>query len=334
MDAVVHAAGTSDAVSAASSGDVVVGLDLGGTNLRVAGVDAAGEVAFLHRESTAAREGPASLVGRLVAAVRLVRSRLEEGGRRVRGVAVGAPGIIAHRDGIVVSSPNLPGWQDVPLRERVREAVGLPVFLENDANAAAFGEFWRGAGRGSGSMVLLTLGTGVGGGLILDGELWRGADGMAGEIGHMTVEPGGRTCRCGNSGCLESYASATGIVDRYAELCATNEGFVSAEEVHRRAREGDPNARQAYREAGRALGIAFSSLVNLLNPEIIVIGGGVLPAWDVFMPAAEAEVRRRAFAAPATRVRFAPAALGDLAGVTGAAGLLWRELPPAAPPLP
>jgi glucokinase len=200
--------------------------------------------------------------------------------------------------------------------------------LENDANAAAYGEYWRGAGRGCDSMVLLTLGTGVGGGLVLHGELWRGADGMAGEIGHVTVEPNGRTCRCGNAGCLETYASATAVVENYRELSGIEEG-VSAEEVGRRALEGDANARQSYREAGRSLGIAFAGLVNLLNPEQIVIGGGVLPAWDLFMPTAEQELRRRAFAPAAERVRFAPAALGDLAGVTGAAGLLWRDLAPA-----
>lgn len=309
-----------------TAGGLVIGMDLGGTNLRVAGVSRTGEIVCVHREETVAREGPEALIGRVIAAVGLVRDALRAQGVAVRGVVLGAPGIISHRDGTVVSSPNLAGWRDVPLRERVRVAVDLPVLLENDANAAAFGESWKGAGRSCQSMVMVTLGTGVGGGLVLGGELWRGADGMAGEIGHMTVEPGGRTCRCGNAGCLEAYASATGIVECYGALAAATEGTISAAEVHRRAREGDANARQAYREAGRALGIAFANLVNLLNPEMIVIGGGVQPAWDSFMPAADQEMRRRAFAPPAARVRFAPAILGDLAGVTGAAGLLWREI--------
>ncbi len=308
---------------------VVIGVDLGGTNLRVAGVGAGGDIVELHREPTLAREGPAPVIERIVAAVGLVRARIAEAGGCVRGVVLGAPGIISAREGTVVASPNLPGWHEVPLRERVAAAIALPVLLENDANAAAYGEYWRGAGKGCSSMVLLTLGTGVGGGLVLGGELWRGADGMAGEIGHITVEPGGRTCRCGNAGCLETYASANGIADSYRELSGLEE-VVSAEEVHRRALEGDPNARQAYREAGRSLGLAFAALVNLLNVELIIIGGGVLPAWDLFLPAAEQEMRRRAFVALATRVRLAPAALGDLAGVTGAAGLLWRQLAPPA----
>lgn len=304
---------------------VVIGLDLGGTNLRVAAVAADGAIVALHREQTAAREGPEPVIRRIVAAVEGLSAEVTGAGCVVRGVVLGAPGIISTRDGTIVASPNLPGWRDVPLRDRVASAVGLPVILENDANAAAYGEHWRGAGAGCRSMILMTLGTGVGGGLVLGGDLWRGADGMAGEIGHVTVEPGGRTCRCGNAGCLETYASATGIVDTYRDLAGIDES-VTAEEVHHRAHEGDANARQSYREAGRFLGIAFADLVNLFNPERIVIGGGVLPAWELFMPAAEQEMRRRAFAAPADRLRFAPAVLGDLAGVTGAGGLLWRSL--------
>jgi glucokinase len=304
---------------------VVIGMDLGGTNLRVAGLDAGGAVLAMHREQTVAKEGPERVIERIVAAVERIAEQVRGDGGAVRGVVLGAPGIISRLEGTVVASPNLPGWRDVPLRARVAEATGLPVLLENDANAAAFGEYWRGAGVGSASMVLLTLGTGVGGGLVLDGRLWRGADGMAGEVGHVTVDPGGRTCGCGNGGCLETYASATGIVESYRALSGSEEP-VTAERVHALAQEGDANARQAYREAGRSLGVAFATLVNLLNPERIVIGGGVLPAWDLFMPAAETELRRRAFAAPASRVRFLPAALGDLAGVTGAAGLLWHEL--------
>ena len=305
--------------------EFVIGMDLGGTNLRVAAVDREGAVIALRREETAAREGPAAVIERIVAAVRAVAAGIRAGGGSVRGAMLGAPGIIAGGEGVIVSSPNLPGWRDVPLRRLVAEAVDMPVRLENDANAAAFGEYWRGAGRGCSSMALLTLGTGVGGGLVLGGALWRGADGMAGEVGHITVDPGGRTCRCGNAGCLETYASATGIVDRYRELACAEEA-ASAERVHALALEGDANARQAYREAGRALGLAFATLVNLLNLERIVIGGGVLPAWELFMPPAEQELRRRAFAAPAARVSFARAALGDLAGVTGAGGLLWEEL--------
>ncbi len=303
----------------------VIGIDLGGTNLRVAGVSAAGAVLASHREETAARQGPEAVIERIAAAVLRVAAALTSDGFVVRGVALGAPGIISSSSGSVVSSPNLPGWQDVPLRDRVAAAVGLPVLLENDANAAAYGEYWLGAGQGCESMVLLTLGTGVGGGLVLGGDLWRGAEGMAGEVGHLTVDPTGRTCRCGNTGCLEVYASATGIAERYRELSGSEEG-TSAQVLHERARDGDPNARQAFREAGRALGVVFASLVNLLNPERIVLGGGVLPAWDFFMPAAEQELRRRAFAAPAARVGFSPAALGDRAGVIGAAGLLWRAL--------
>ena len=158
------------------------------------------------------------MIERIVAAIGRVSARIAAAGGTSGAWSSARRGSSPAATGTVVASPNLPGWHDVPLRDRVAAALGLPVLLENDANAAAFGEYWRGAGQGCASMVLLTLGTGVGGGLVLGGELWRGADGMAGEIGHITVEPGGRTCRCGNAGCLETYASATGIVDRYREL--------------------------------------------------------------------------------------------------------------------
>ena len=314
---------------AADADGVVIGVDLGGTNLRAASVSRSGEVRHLEREATAAREGADRVIARIADAVGRVRAAADADGARVRGVAVGAPGIIDARAGTVVASPNLPGWSDVPLRERVAAATGAPALLENDANAAAYGEHWIGAGAGSANIILVTLGTGVGGGLVMGGDLWRGTDGMAGEIGHMTIEPAGRPCPCGSVGCLEAYASATGIASRYGEL-TDNGPALAAADVHRLARDGDPNARQAFREAGRALGIAFASLVNLLNPERIVIGGGVLPAWDSFMPAVDQELRRRAFTAPAERVRIVPAALGDLAGLTGAAGLLWREIDAAA----
>lgn len=305
--------------------DVVIAVDLGGTNLRVAAVGPDGSFAARHREPTASREGPEAVIERLIAAVDRVAGQAREAGAVLHGIAVGAPGVIDSRRGLVVCSPNLTGWREVPLRERVRAAAGVPVILENDANAAAFGEHWLGAGSACETMVMITLGTGVGGGLVLRRELWRGIDGMAGEVGHLTVEPGGPTCRCGNSGCLEGFASATGIVERYRELSGSDHPL-TAEEVHRLASDGDHDARQSYREAGRALGIVCASLVNLLNPERIVIGGGVLPAWDFFVPAADQEMRRRAFDAPAERVVFVPATLGDEAGMTGAAGLLWREL--------
>ncbi len=311
-------------------GRAVIGIDLGGTNLRVAGVDPEGRVVHLSRDETGASGGPEAVLKRLVGGLRSVEDRLRVSGWDVVGVSLGVPGIISRREGVVVSSPNLPGWKMIPLLDLIRERVSLPLMMENDANAALYGEFWMGAARGCRTAVLMTLGTGVGGGIITDGRLLRGADGMAGEIGHLTVEREGEPCPCGNRGCLERYASAAGVARRYRRLQEESSGNPSPEgttatAVHSLALKGDVLALRTFREAGTCLGIALASVVNIVNPEVVIIGGGLLPAWDFFMPSAREEMFRRAFQAPAERVGLLPALLGDQAGYIGAAGLFWKE---------
>jgi glucokinase len=322
-------------VAEISSSSAVIGVDLGGTNLRVAGITAKGEVLTLHREETKADSGPEAVVDRLLFSLRKIEDSLVADGREVCAAALGVPGIVSTKKGSVVSSPNLPGWNNLSLLEIVRREFSHPILLENDANAAAFGEFWIGAGRGRKNIVLITLGTGVGGGIIQDGALLRGTEGMAGEIGHLTVIADGHSCACGNRGCLEQYASATGISRRYRQLSLKDSGVplpeedlreITAETVYRKALDGDAAALRAFSEAGTFLGIVLASMVNILNPEMIIIGGGVLPAWDFFQPAAALEMRRRAFQTPAEMVELVPAALGDRAGCIGAAGLAWKSL--------
>jgi glucokinase len=311
---------------------IVIGVDLGGTNLRIAGVTREGAVKELLREETRADAGPDDLVRRILTGLGDVEARLRRKGWEVLGASLGVPGVVSRKGGIVESSPNLPGWKKVPLLALLREKFSLPLILENDANAAVFGEYWAGAGRGKRTIVLLTLGTGVGGGIIIDGRLVRGADGMAGEIGHLTVEPEGEPCLCGNRGCLESYASARGIAESYSRERGVEENAYGgklgrdAALVFSRAAGGDAHARRAFGKAGKYLGIAMAAIVNILNPEAILVGGGVLPAWDFFMPEAKREMLERAFQAPAERVELLPAELGDHAGFIGAAGLLWHEL--------
>ncbi len=312
------------------AGRAVIAIDLGGTNLRVAGVDTEGRVVHLSRDETGASGGPESVLGRLVGGLRSVDDRLRMSGWNVVGASLGVPGVISRREGVVASSPNLPGWKKIPLLDLIREKVDLPLMMENDANAALYGEFWMGAARGRRTAVLMTLGTGVGGGILIDGRLLRGADGMAGEIGHLTVEREGEPCPCGNRGCLERYASASGVARRYRRLQEESSGSPSPEEttaatVHSLALKGDALALRTFREAGTCLGIALASIVNIVNPEVIIIGGGLLPAWDFFMPSAREEMFRRAFQAPAERVGILPALLGDQAGYIGAAGLFWEE---------
>jgi len=310
---------------------VVIGVDLGGTNTRIALVGHDGGVLDKQSEETRASEGHEKVIATLIGNIERQFANANRLGREVAAVGVGAPGVIHEQTGIVVQSPNFPDWNNLPLKATLEGALKIPVFIENDANAAALGEQWRGAAKDIGSMIFLTLGTGVGGGIVLDGRIWHGADGMAGEIGHMTIVPQGRTCGCGNTGCLEMYASSRGIVMNFmesaaAECAAAGErsGITSAE-VYQAARTGDARALCAMQEMGRSLGIGIANLINIFNPEMVVIGGRVKDAWDLFIDATKAEIKKRAFRYPAERTRIVPSLLGDDAGMVGAAAVAFQK---------
>ncbi len=304
---------------------VVIGVDLGGTNLRTALVSQNGELVGKVKEPTRASDGHARVVQKLIENIRAQQDRALRNGTRVAAVGVGAPGVIRADTGVVVKSPNFPDWNDLPLKKNLEDSLALPVFIENDANAAALGEQWRGAGRGIPSMIFLTLGTGVGGGIVLDGRIWHGADGMAGEIGHMTIIPDGRRCGCGNTGCLEMYASSRGIVLTYQERSSRSK-VITSEEIYQAARDGDALSGAVLKDMGRLLGIGIANLINIFNPEMIVIGGGVKDAWPLFIDATRVEIRKRAFEYPAARTQIVPSLLGDDAGMVGAAALAYQKL--------
>ncbi|HUI66799.1 MAG TPA: ROK family protein [Nitrospirota bacterium] len=306
----------------------VIGVDLGGTNLRTAIVGPDGEILDKLKEATRAGDGWTKVVARLIDNIKRQLEIGAQRGAKVFAVGVGAPGVILVDKGIVVKSPNFPDWNNLPLKSELEKALNIPVFIENDANAAALGEKWRGAGQNIRSMIHLTLGTGVGGGIILDNKIWHGADGMAGEIGHMTLIPDGRQCGCGNTGCLEMYASARGIVQSFREELEkqklhTAEALkeVTSEKVYQAAREGDAVARRVMKDMGRMLGIGIASLINIFNPERVVIGGGVKDAWPLFIGATHEEIMKRAFQVPAERTEIVPSSLGDDAGMVGAAAV-------------
>jgi glucokinase len=311
--------------------ELVCAVDLGGTNLRAANIDREGRIHERVKIATPDSNDPADIVSAIAATVTRCAEQAATRAAQVAFISVVVPGSVHADTKAVVNAPNVPAIVDFKLSDALENAVQRPVLIENDANAAALGEMWRGAARDCRTIVCLTLGTGVGSGIILDGELWRGADGTAGEIGHTSVDPfGGVQCKCGNIGCLEVCASATAIVRMAREalvdhpesrLRASASGELTAERIAATATAGDDLAREIFHRAGVYLGIAAATIVNTLNPEIIVIGGGVSASFDLFADAAREEMLRRAFSVPARRCRIVKAECGDDAGLLGAAWL-------------
>jgi len=305
---------------------VCLGVDVGGTNLRCALVTPDGVV--LRRESvaTAIGSGRAAFLERLVALLTRLESEAGAQGKRVVAVGLGVPGLLSN-DGVLRSSVNLLPLEGLNLAQAVSARIRLPVVALNDANASAVGEQRFGAGRPYASSLMLTLGTGVGAGLILDGRLWTGIDGVAGEFGHITVEPNGRLCGCGNRGCLEQYGSATAIAASASRcgLC-TGAGEYGAAAVAALALKGDPQACAIFEQAGAYLGIAAAGVVNLLNLEAIILGGGVAESFELVAAAMRREILARAFVIPRERVQLIKGELGDDAGVLGAAATAFDAL--------
>ncbi|MCY4544055.1 MAG: ROK family protein [Gemmatimonadetes bacterium] len=309
--------------------DLVIGVDLGGTNVNSAVVDDGGRISHRAWQSISGSRTAGEVIDRLVTCVEMTMDSCGRG--RVAGVGVGTPGLIPEDSGIVVYAPNVPEWVDLPLQSILRERLGLPVAIENDANAAAIGEHWVGGAAGKANVICITLGTGVGGAIIMNNEVWRGSNGAGGEIGHMTVVENGRMCGCGAPGCLEAYASATAIAEQARELLRGDRMSVLRERsggdldridaamVADAAGQGDDTAREVMHRSATLLGTAVSSLTNLLNPELIVIGGGVMKAGDLIFDPIGAEVARRAYKWSAGILRIVPAKLGDDAGIIGAA---------------
>ncbi|MEI9811942.1 MAG: ROK family protein [Acidobacteriota bacterium] len=299
-----------------------IGIDLGGTNLRAAACSQDGTLLKKIAGSTPVLAGPEAVIADMVEAADALRAEFGPDG--LAGIGAGVPGNIDMKTGVVLGWNNVPAFNGYPTRDVLMKRLNTPVILENDANAAALGEHWAGAGKGVDDLVLLTLGTGVGGGIILGGEILHGFVGMAGELGHMTVVPNGNPCGCGNRGCLEKHASATsvGAMARLLNLGAT----LSAHDVYTLAQNGDKRAQAIWQSTGEALGIALASLINIFNARLYLLGGGMSAAWDQFAPAMMAEIERRCFAYRLTRetTRIERATLGGDAGLIGAAGLAFR----------
>jgi glucokinase len=297
-----------------------IGVDLGGTNLRAAAIDCRGKIIEKIEGSTNLSAGREAVVADIADSI--IRLRTAGGSERLAGIGIGAPGFIIMERGVITGSPNMPGFEDYAMRDEIERMVQAPVILENDANAAALGEKWVGAGRDVDDLVLLTLGTGIGGGIISGGNILHGFVGMAGEIGHMTVVPDGNPCGCGNRGCLEKHASATAVVSM-ARMMGLGENLTS-KDVFDLAIAGNPKARAVFETAGSALGVALAALVNIFNYPLYLLSGGVLAAWDVFAPVMFEELKRRSYVFRNTVTRIEPAALGNEAGLYGAAYLPFK----------
>jgi len=299
-----------------------IGVDLGGTNLRAAAISEQGEILEKISGRTDLSGGRDAVLDDIAGRILELRQRLPA--EQLAGVGIGVPGFIRIEEGVIVGSNNLPELEGVPVRDEIERRLGSAVILENDANAAALGEKWMGAGRGVEDLVLLTLGTGIGGGIICGGRVLHGHVGMAGEIGHITVVPNGNPCGCGNHGCLEKHASAT-AVEAMAYLMGLGEGL-TAKDVFELAEKGEPLARTIFARMGAALGQALAALINIFNFPLYLLSGGLLPAWDYFAPAMFAEIEARSFTWRHARTRVEKAILGNEAGLYGAAYLPFQSL--------
>ena len=270
----------------------------------------------------------------LLTAVNDCRSSDAMAGKTIAAMSIAVPGTVSFDERRVITVPNLPCLEDFDLGPVLQETLQCPALIENDANAAAVGEKWLGAARHYQNIICITLGTGVGGGIILDGKLLRGVDGSAGEIGHISVDPfSGVRCKCGSEGCLEVYASGTGIVRMFTESLSGQalwtlqaEGALTAERLFAAAMNGDKLALNVFKRMGSYLGVGIANLVNLLNPEIVVIGGGVANGWELFEESMLRTFTGRSFPAPAKRVKITRAECGDDAGLLGAAKLAFSSL--------
>jgi glucokinase len=300
-----------------------VGIDLGGTNLKLGLVSADGELLQRHSTPTEASEGPQHVLARMAEAVRHLAGEADVALEDIAAVGVGVPGPLDSAEGVVHFTPNLAGWINVPVRATLQDALGRTVVVENDANSAAYGEFRAGAGRDVQSMFVLTLGTGVGGGIIQDGRLLRGTTDTGAELGHVIVQYGGRLCGCGNRGCLEAYASATAVVDRFRQEGGISElsrrDDLEAKDIFEAAADGNKAAARIVTETAEYLAVGIASILHALNPEMVVLTGGMMGAGEVFLEEIRTHVHRLAFPSAWEACEVRASTLGGDAGILGAA---------------
>jgi glucokinase len=295
--------------------DLTLGIDLGGTQLRVAVIDKKGELLRRAAVATDVAGGPHSVIGQMVKLAAEVGEGFKD---QIAAAGVSSPGPLDLDNGRTSDLPTLPGWFNFPLRDALSEKLSLPVVLENDGVAAVNGEWKFGAGRGLNNIVYVTVSTGIGGGVVVDGHLMHGRRGMAAHVGHMMIDPEGPICGCGGRGCIEAIASAANF-----SIAAQKLGFADGKHAVKLAREGNEIAKTLVDKEAEWLGYGFASLLHLYSPEILIVGGGLSSALDLMMPGIRNQIDR--YAMPAFReVKVVQAALGDNSGLIGAAALAMK----------
>jgi glucokinase len=300
----------------------VIGLDIGGTEVKTGIVKHDGTVLGFSSIPTQKDDGEPAAAKRMLAEIRRLLQETGTAIADVSGIGIGMPGCIDAGRGIVLSSPNFPAsWFNLPLRDDLGSGLGLPAVIDNDARAATLGEGWCGAAKGVRNYLIMTLGTGLGGGAVVDGKVLRGAHGFAGEFGHICVHPGGRTCGCGRKGCLEAYASATGALGHYAELGGKNPAVKSGKTLYDAATHGDAVAQKCVTESARALGLAIGSLLNAFNPEVVVLAGQMARSFPDLEKGIHEHAKAQSLREPYERVSIRSSPLSGKAGVIGAAAL-------------
>jgi glucokinase len=321
-----------------NTGDLILGVDLGGTKILTAVVNSRGKMLSRDHSITPAQKGHKAVIQSILESVHRALGRADVAISDLIVIGVGAPGLLNPETGILFTSPNLPGWRDVPLRDIIQGKLGKKTFLINDANAAALGEFYFGAARGARNFIYITISTGIGGGIVIDGKIYSGAIGAAGEVGHMIVDDDGPICNCGNRGCWETLASGTalarearhrieeGVRTSILEYADGDVEKVTAQVIHSAARQGDSLAKELIGRTGYYVGVGLANLVNIFNPELIVIGGGLSNIGDMLLKPAFKTAGERAYKEAFQAVRFASAELGRNSGVLGAAAFALQEM--------
>ncbi len=315
----------------------LVGVDLGGTKIYSLVATPEGQVLGEDRRQTPASQGPDAVAEELIASIRQALNEAGASADEVAGVGISAPGPLDPIRGVILSAPNLPGWSNVPLAAIVADKLGVPTILENDAAAACYGEYRFGAGQGCRHVVYVTLGTGIGGGIIIDRRLYGGASGAAGEVGHVIIDEDGPPCNCGNRGCLEALASGTAIAREAAAALEAGRSPVlaeltggrspTAELVYQAALRGDDVSREILERAGRYLGLGLAGLLNCFNPEALILGGGLAGLGDLYLGPARRVARETAFRQAVADVKISVAKSGERAGALGAATLILERDP-------